>query len=237
MSRRLSCVSSLRRCTSSSCTASAVAAPAIAGRLKRRPRRSMRLRRRLPHAQERDDRAGRQQRGDDVGQLDRDVVRAHELADREREAADDRRRPAPGARRACRRPCRPGSSGTTRARNGVWRPTIAPRSSFGRPVISDSVMIGVAIAPNATGAVLATSATAAACIGLKPTASEHHGRDRHRRAEAGQRLDQRAEAERDDRRPGSAGRPRSSRTSAAARRSARSRRSCCRSRSRSRRCT
>ena len=32
-------------------------------------------------------------------------------------------------------------------------------------------MIGVAIAPNATGAVLATSATAAACIGLKPTAS------------------------------------------------------------------
>jgi hypothetical protein len=38
-------------------------------------------------------------------------------------------------------------------------------------VISDSVMIGVAIAPNATGAVLATSATDAALIGLKPTAS------------------------------------------------------------------
>ena len=33
-----------------------------------------------------------------------------------------------------------------------------------------SVTIGVAIAPNATGAVLATSATAAAFIGLKPTA-------------------------------------------------------------------
>ena len=62
-------------------------------------------------------------------------------------------------------------SGTTSARNGVWRPTIAPRSSFGSEVISDSVMIGVAIAPKATGAVLATSATAAACIGLKPTAS------------------------------------------------------------------
>jgi hypothetical protein len=33
-----------------------------------------------------------------------------------------------------------------------------------------SVTIGIAIAPNATGAVLATSATAAAFIGLKPTA-------------------------------------------------------------------
>ena len=37
-------------------------------------------------------------------------------------------------------------------------------------VTSASVMIGVAIAPNATGAVLATSASAAALIGLKPTA-------------------------------------------------------------------
>ena len=56
-----------------------------------------------------------------------------------------------------------------------------------------SVMIGVAIAPNATGAVLATSATAAAFIGLKPTATSITERDGHRRAEAGQRLDQRAE--------------------------------------------
>ncbi len=32
-------------------------------------------------------------------------------------------------------------------------------------------MIGVAIAPKATGAVFATSATAAACMGRKPTAS------------------------------------------------------------------
>ena len=37
-------------------------------------------------------------------------------------------------------------------------------------MISDSVTIGIAIAPNATGAVLATSATAAALIGLKPSA-------------------------------------------------------------------
>ncbi len=61
-------------------------------------------------------------------------------------------------------------SGTNTASRGVWRPTIAPRSSFGRSVREASVTIGVAIAPNATGAVLATSATAAACSGLKPTA-------------------------------------------------------------------
>ena len=61
-------------------------------------------------------------------------------------------------------------SGTNSASSGVWRPTIAPRSSCGSSVSSASVMIGVAMAPNATGAVLATSATAAAFIGLKPTA-------------------------------------------------------------------
>ena len=89
-------------------------------------------------------------------------------------------------------------SGTNSASSGVWRPTIAPRSSFGSSVSSASVTIGVAIAPNATGAVLATSATAAAFIGLKPTRDQHHRGDRHRRAEAGQRLEQRAEAEGDD---------------------------------------
>ena len=39
-----------------------------------------------------------------------------------------------------------------------------------RPVTSDSVVIGTAIAPKATGAVLATSAIEAALIGLKPSA-------------------------------------------------------------------
>ena len=61
-------------------------------------------------------------------------------------------------------------SGTISARNGVWRPTIAPRSSLGSPVISARVTIGMAIAPKATGAVLATSATAAALMGWKPSA-------------------------------------------------------------------
>ncbi len=61
-------------------------------------------------------------------------------------------------------------SGTISASSGVWRPTIPPRSSTGRPVTSDSVVIGTAMAPNATGAVLATSATAAALMGRKPRA-------------------------------------------------------------------
>ena len=46
-----------------------------------------------PHLQQRDDRARAQQRGDDVGQLDREVVRARELADGEGHAPDDRDRP------------------------------------------------------------------------------------------------------------------------------------------------
>ena len=61
-------------------------------------------------------------------------------------------------------------SGTIRARNGVWRPTIAPRSSIGSSVWADSVTIGVAIEPNATGAVLPISDSAAALIGEKPSA-------------------------------------------------------------------
>ena len=56
-------------------------------------------------------------------------------------------------------------NGTITASSGVWRPTIAPRSSTGRPVTSDRVVIGMAMAPKATGAVLATSATEAALIG------------------------------------------------------------------------
>ena len=56
-------------------------------------------------------------------------------------------------------------NGTITASSGVWRPTIAPRSSGDRPVTSPSVVIGMAIAPNATGAVFATKASAAALIG------------------------------------------------------------------------
>ena len=73
-----------------------------------------------------------------------------------------------------------------------------PGSSLTPEATVASVTIGTASAPKATGAVLATSATVAALTGLKPSAiSMTHG-DRHRGAEAGQRLEQRTEAERDD---------------------------------------
>jgi len=60
--------------------------------------------------------------------------------------------------------------GTNRPRIGVWRPTTCERSCSGSPVTVASVVIGTARAPNATGAVLATSATTAALIGRKPSA-------------------------------------------------------------------
>ena len=66
-------------------------------------------------------------------------------------------------------------SGTNSASSGVWRPTIAPRSSFGISVSPASVTIGIAIAPNATGAVLATSATDGRLHRLEAE------RDQHRR--------------------------------------------------------
>ncbi len=61
------------------------------------------------------------------------------------------------------------TNGTNTASTGVWRPTTAPSASWGRLVTWASVVIGTAIAPKATGAVFATSATTAALSGLKPT--------------------------------------------------------------------
>jgi len=66
-------------------------------------------------------------------------------------------------------------SGTMIDRIGVCRPTIEPmvstssRESLLAPIATEeSVVIGTAIAPKATGAVLATRATVAALSGLKP---------------------------------------------------------------------
>ena len=61
-----------------------------------------------------------------------------------------------------------------------------------------SVTIGMARAPNATGAVLATSATDGGLDRPEAERDQHDRGDRDRGAEAGQRLQQRAEAERDD---------------------------------------
>ena len=61
-------------------------------------------------------------------------------------------------------------------------------------------MIGVAIAPNATGAVLATRAMRGGLDRLEADGDHHHRGDRHGRSEAGERLEQCAEAEGDDHR-------------------------------------
>ena len=91
-------------------------------------------------------------------------------------------------------------SGTIKARKGVWRPTMAPRSSLGRLASGASVVIGTAMAPKATGAVLATSAIAGGLGGLEAQADEHDRADRDRGTEPGQGLEQRAEAEGDQHR-------------------------------------
>ena len=59
-------------------------------------------------------------------------------------------------------------------------------------------MIGTAIAPNATGAVLATSATTAALSGLKRRAMSMTVQIATGAPKPGERLEQGAEAERDD---------------------------------------
>jgi len=53
-------------------------------------------------------------------------------------------------------------AGTRIETNGSWRPAIAPSAVAGRPVTAARVKIGVAIEPNATGAVLAMRASDAA---------------------------------------------------------------------------
>ena len=72
------------------------------------------------------------------------------------------------------------TSGTNSASTGVWWPTRAPRCSTVKlssspsgataVVTADSVTMGVASAPNATGAVLATRASVAAFSGRNPSA-------------------------------------------------------------------
>ncbi|HVH23395.1 MAG TPA: hypothetical protein VNA11_13150, partial [Pseudonocardia sp.] len=67
----------------------------------------------------------------------------------------------------CRMPRSPSTMntstrGTIRATNGVCRPAIWDSVCRSIPVTADSVMIGAPIAPNATGAVLASRETVAA---------------------------------------------------------------------------
>ena len=82
-----------------------------------------------PDAQEADDAGGREQRGDDVGELDREVVRAGRTG-RGRRRGRRRRPPArSGGCRAGRRPCRSGSA----ARTGRGTASGVRPSRRGRP--------------------------------------------------------------------------------------------------------
>lgn len=61
--------------------------------------------------------------------------------------------------------------GTAIAKNGAWWPTTAPMCAGSRPVRLPAVVIGMATAPNATGAVFAMRHTTAVLSGLSPRAS------------------------------------------------------------------
>ena len=97
-------------------------------------------------------------------------------------------------------------AGTSSEKKGSWRPTIDERAcvvvATSRPRIGASrpprVVTGMPIEPKATGAVLATRARTAAADRLEAEPGEHRGGDRDRGAEAGDALDERAEAEGDE---------------------------------------
>ena len=136
----------------------------------------------------------------DVRQLDRDVVRARELGDGERES---RRLRATG--HACLIPRRPSTmptrmKGTISASNGVWRPTIAPSSPSSSPVTSRQRHDRDRERAERDGRRVPEHGQRGRLDRLEAERG-HHGRgDRGRGAEAGQRLQQRAEAERDQHR-------------------------------------
>ena len=173
----------------------------------------------------------------DVRQLDRDVVRARELGERRTRIHRQRDRPclpdpAPAVDDA-EEDERQRSAPAT-ASGGRPSRRARPRSS---PVTSDRVMIGIASAPNGTAAVFPSEGDRGRLDRLEAERDHHRRGDRHRGAEAGERLQQRAEAEGDQHRLDALILRRPSRSIAAGPRSARSRRSCCRPRSPRRRST
>jgi hypothetical protein len=60
------------------------------------------------------------------------------------------------------------TNGTSNAKIGVCRPTIAPSSDSGRPVVVERAVSGSASVPNATGTESAIRAATAAFTGWKP---------------------------------------------------------------------
>jgi hypothetical protein len=170
-----------------------------AGHRPPRPARRRHRLARLPHLQQRDDHAGREQRRDDVGQLDRQVVRARELPDREGQAAPHGDRPrgldaaAPvdhadedqrDDQRQERRLAPDHRAEVVLREVGQRRERgdrHGDRSERHRRGVGDQRHRG-------------------RLDRLEAQADQHHRADSHRRSEAGERLEQRAEAERDEHR-------------------------------------
>ena len=104
---------------------------------------------------------------DDVGQLDGDVVRRDELPDCERRAGQQRDRPC-FAQAAATVDDVDETSGTSTAQEWKLAPDHRAQVALADPGHAQSVMIGVATAPKAAGAVLPIRATPAAFSGSKP---------------------------------------------------------------------
>ena len=87
-------------------------------------------------------------------------------------------------------------NGTASDSSGNWRPAIAPIWNGSMPVTCPATMIGMPIAPNATGAVFAIRHSPAVQR-LEAEADEQRRRDRDGRAEAGRAFEECAEREAD----------------------------------------
>ena len=85
---------------------------------------------------------------------------------------------------------------TMTVRNGSWRPAIWPISNASRPVTCPATMIGMPIAPNATGAVLTIRHRPAAYSGETQPDQQCCG-DRHWRTETGRPFQEGTEREAD----------------------------------------
>ena len=116
------------------------------------------------------------ERGERVGEFGSDEVRDDELRGREADAATSTAGHTPSMPR---QPARSTTryAGMMSEKNGSWRPTMADSAivvdSTSRPRIGasspPSVVTGMPSDPNATGAVLATSASTAALMGSNPS--------------------------------------------------------------------
>ena len=151
----------------------------------------------LPDAQEADHGGDREERGDDVGQLDREVVRAHELADREAGAADQRGGPD-GLHAA---PAVDHADEDQRHEQRQQRRLAADHGA--EILLGDLGQAGERDDRDRDRAEghrrrVGHERHGGGLHRLEAEVHEHRGGDRHRRAEARERLEQRAEGEGDD---------------------------------------